>query len=440
MANGDELRFGWGHTQRSAREGSPQVGRDRPTILQIIPNLDTGGAELSTLEIVSALAAAGARALVATEGGRLEAEVAARGGELLRFPAATKSPLRMLQNAAALGRIIRDEGIGLVHARSRAPAWSGLFAARRAGVPFVTTYHGAYAERGAAKRLYNSVMARGDRVIANSAYTAQLIQGRYGTTNDRLRVIHRGVDLQLFDPAGIGAERQRVLAEAWGIGPGQRVILQAARLTSWKGQRVLIEAAAVLAKARRLGDAVLVLAGDDQGRTAYTAELRQRADALGLGDRVRMPGHVADIAAALAVAHVAVVASTEPEAFGRSAAEAQAMGCPVIATNIGAPAETVIAAGSDGPGEAATGWLVPPGDPEALAGALGTALELAPEVRMVLGARARRHVAARFTVEAMQHATLSVYDEVLGTSLAGSAAKVERAGSTNITAAATRYS
>lgn len=416
------------------------MGQGKPTILQIIPNLDTGGAELSTLEIVSALAAAGARALVATEGGRLEADVPLRGGELVRFPAATKSPLRMLHNAVALGRIIREQGIGLVHARSRAPAWSALIAARRAGVPFVTTYHGAYAERGAAKRLYNSVMARGDRVIANSGYTAKLIRDRYGTPDERLRIIHRGVDLGTFDPARIGAERRRVLSAAWGIGPGQRVILQAARLTSWKGQRVLIEAAAVLAKAGRLGDAVVVLAGDDQGRTGYTAELRQRADELGLGDRVRMPGHVPDIAAALAVAHVAVVASTEPEAFGRAAAEAQAMGCPVIATNIGAPAETVIGAGPDGPGEAATGWLVPPGEPEALAAALGAALEMAPDVRLALGARARRHVAARFTVEAMQHATLSVYDELLGTRLAGMPATVEHAGSTNIPAALNRYS
>jgi glycosyltransferase involved in cell wall biosynthesis len=388
-----------------------------PTILQIIPHLDTGGAELSTLEVTDAIVRAGGRSLVATEGGRLARDLAAAGGKVITFPAATKNPLRIIANARALRGIIVEEGVSLVHARSRAPAWSALLAARRSGIPFVTTYHGAYGERGPFKRLYNSVMARADLVIANSGYTARLIETRYGTDSSRIRVIHRGVDMTHFDPSRIGAARTDRLRREWGIAPGQRVILHAARLTGWKGQRVLIDAVGELDRAGCLGNTVLVLAGDNQGRTGYRAELLARARALGVDDRVRIVGHVADIAAAFAIAYVAVVASIEPEAFGRAATEAQAMTCPVIATNIGAPPETVIGVGPEGL-DTATGWLVPPNDAPALAASLAAVLGLDPETRARLGARARSHVAEHFTLAAMKTATLAVYDELLGTSLA----------------------
>jgi glycosyltransferase involved in cell wall biosynthesis len=390
------------------------LGDRRPTILQIIPRLDTGGAELSTIEITEALVAAGARALVATEGGRMADRITAAGGEIVTMAAGTKNPVRLLANARLLARLARGEGVDLLHARSRAPAWSALIAARRTGLPFVTTYHGAYAEKGRLKRLYNSVMARADRVIANSRYTADLVRTRYGTPEDRIRVIHRGVDMARFDPAAVGPDRVRRLREAWGLGPETPIVLQAARLTGWKGQRILIAAAARLAAGGRLGAAHVVLAGDDQGRTGYAATLRAEAERQGLAERVHLVGHVDDVPAAFATAHVAVVASTEPEAFGRAAAEAQAMGAPVIATDIGAPPETVLAIGRVA-ADAATGWLVPPDDAAALAEALADALSLDPDRRRAMGAVARAHVAGRFTVGAMQQATLAVYDELLGT-------------------------
>jgi glycosyltransferase involved in cell wall biosynthesis len=387
-----------------------------PTILQIIPRLDTGGAELSAIEITEALVAAGARALVATEGGRMADRVTAAGGELVPFPVGTKNPLRILANAGKLARIVEREGVSLLHARSRAPAWSALLAARRTGRPFVTTYHGAYGEKGPAKRLYNSVMARGDRVIANSHYTGALIRQRYGTPEARIRVIHRGVDMAALDPAAVSPERVRELRRAWGVEEDEAVVLQAARLTGWKGQRVLIEAAGRLKAAGRLQGVRIVLAGDDQGRSAYAESLASLARARGLAEDVILPGHVADIAAAFASARVAVVASVEPEAFGRAATEAQAMGCPVIATAIGAPPETVVdMRSSDGAG---TGWLVPPGEADALAEALADALDLSPEARAAIGARARAHIGTRFTLAAMRQATLGVYDELLGTDLA----------------------
>lgn len=395
------------------------MANERPTILQIIPELDTGGAERTTVEIAEAIVAAGGRAIVMTEGGRMAADVARVGGELVAFPAASKNPLRMLVNARDIARFIRAERVDLVHARSRAPAWSALSAARRTRCAFVTTYHGAYNEQRAIKKLYNSVMARGDRVIANSNYTADLVHARYGTTRDRLRVIHRGVDAAVFDPAAIAGERIDRLRRAWGIAPDRRIVLNAARLTAWKGQRVLIEAARLLARdhPELARDAAFVLAGDAQGRDDYRAALEDQIGAAGLAASVHLVGHVGDIPAAFATAWLGVVASTEPEAFGRAATESQVMGCPVIATAIGAPPETVLTRERAGAG-GATGWLVPPDDAVALAGALAEGLALSAAQRAAIGERARRHVMTRFTLRRMCEATLAVYDELLGSGLA----------------------
>lgn len=393
------------------------AAQSRPTILQIIPQLDTGGAELSAVEIAEAVMRAGGRALVLAEpGGRLAPRITAVGGEVVPFPAATKNPLRILANARSIARLVREQGVALVHARSRAPAWSALMAARRTGVPFVTTYHGAYGETNAAKRLYNGVMARGDVVIANSGYTADLVAQRYGTSRQRIAVIHRGVDPHRFDPGRYTPEQLSALRARWGVDAAAPIILLAARLTGWKGQSVLIEAAARLKAAGRLGSAVIVLAGDAQGRNAYAEGLHTQATGAGLEQQVHMVGHVEDIAAAFLTAHVTVVGSTSPEAFGRSAIEAAAMGCPVIATAIGAPPETVLAEPKVAK-DVATGWLVPPGDAGALAEHLAVVLTLAPAERIVMGARARAHVLANFTVAAMQRRTMAVYDRLLGTVL-----------------------
>ncbi|WP_072395348.1 glycosyltransferase family 4 protein [Hyphomicrobium sp. CS1GBMeth3] len=389
----------------------------RPTILQIIPELDTGGAELSTVEIADAVVRAGGRALVLSEGGRLAPRIAASGGEFVPFAAATKNPLHLLWNAHVIRRMIESEGVDLVHARSRAPAWSALIAARRAGVPFVTTYHGAYNEKTRLKRAYNAVMAKGDIVIANSRYTKDLIETRYGTPPQRIRVIYRGVDGGTFDPAAVSLDRKVAVAVRLGISPGTRVILQPARLTSWKGQRTVIAAALLLEREGRLGDTVVVLAGDAQGREAYRESLESEIRDAGLEGKVILPGHLDDIPAALSIAHLAIVASVEPEAFGRVATEAQAMGCPVIATDIGAPPETVAAVPHVDPGEE-TGWLVPAGDAELLASAMGEALRLSDAARAALGARARARALTYFSLDSMRRETLEVYDRLLGTGLA----------------------
>lgn len=388
-----------------------------PTILLVIPQLESGGAEVCTAQIAEAVVRAGGRALVATEGGRLADEVTAAGGEIVPMPLASKNPATMIANIGRLTRLVRARDIALIDAASRAPAWSGLAAARRTGIPFVTTFHGAYGEGNRAKRLYNSIMARGDRVIANSRYTADLITSRYGTDAARLQIVPRGVDIARFARETITPARIATLRSAWGLKQRHRIILQAARLTAWKGQRVAIEAFATLRTRDRLGEAVLVLAGDAQGRDGYADGLRQLAASRGITEHIRLVGHVSDMPAAYAAADVALVASTAPEAFGLVAAEAQAAGCPTITTNIGAPPEIVLAP-PQVQQDQATGWHVPPGDAAALADAIAEALAMPDIQRQAMSARASASIAARFTVAAMQQQTLAVYDSLLDSQLA----------------------
>ena len=381
------------------------------TILQIIPRLDAGGAERTTIDVAAALVRAGARALVASEGGRLASELQAVGGVLAPFPAATKSPLAMALNVPRLARLVVEEGVDLVHARSRAPAWVALGACRKAGRPFVTTYHGAYCGRSPFKLRYNSVMARGDIVIANSRFTADAIERLYPFTRGRLSVIPRGTDLVRFAPAAVEGARVTRLRESWGVAPHERLVLLAARLTEWKGQRVLIEAARLL-KERGLADVRCVLAGDAQGRDSYARDLDARIRRAGLEGMVARVGHCHDMPAALIAASVVAVPSTAPEAFGRSAVEAQAMGTMVVVSDSGAAPETVLAPPQT-PAQARTGWRVPAGDASALADALTSALTLGATARDAIALRARAHVEANFSLEQMTEKTLAVYRAAL---------------------------
>ena len=372
-----------------------------PAILQVLPALRSGGVERGTLEIAEAQIAAGFRAIVASAGGEMVPALEALGAKHITLPLTAKAPWAIWRNAAALAALGRAEGVALIHARSRAPAWSALIAARRLGLPFVTTYHGAYNEGFPGKRLYNSVMARGDRVIAISHFIAELIRARHGVAESRLRVIPRGVDPRRFDPALVSPARLAALRAAWGVAEGQPIIMLPARVTRWKGQMVLVEAMAQLP-----GDALALLVGDAAERPAFQAELQARIAGLGLQDRVRLVGHATDMPAALMLADVVVHASTDAEAFGRTVIEAQAMARPVIASDLGAPRETVA--------EGITGWRTPPGDAAALAAALSRALAMTDSERAALGARARAAVLSGYTTAAMQAATIATYRELLG--------------------------
>jgi glycosyltransferase involved in cell wall biosynthesis len=373
-----------------------------PVVMQVLPALAAGGVERGTVEIAAAIVQAGGTALVASAGGRLAPWVERAGGRNIILPLASKSPWRIWRNAAALTQVIRAEGVDLVHARSRAPAWSAWLAARRAGVGFVTTYHGTYNENFPGKRRYNAIMAAGDRVIAISHFIAERIRSRHGTDPGRIRVIHRGVDPAIFDPDVVVPDRIIRLLAAWRLPDGVPTIMLPGRITRWKGGEVLIRA---LAQMQRR-DAMAVLVGDAQGRDAFVAELVGLAAALGVAERVRLVGHCEDMPAALMLSDVVVNPSTDPEAFGRVVIEAQAMARPVVASDHGGAAETIM--------QDETGWRVPPGDPAALAAALDHALSLDAAERAGLGARARAAVQANYTVAAMQSKTLDVYEELLG--------------------------
>ncbi|HEY4253997.1 MAG TPA: glycosyltransferase family 4 protein [Roseomonas sp.] len=371
-----------------------------PAILQVLPALVTGGVERGTIEIAEAQIAAGFRAIVASAGGPMVAELERLGARHVALPLDRKSPVALWRNAGRLAALARAEGVAILHARSRGPAWSAWLAARRTGARFVTTYHGSYNENFPGKRAYNAVMAKGDRVIAISHFIAGLIAERHGTPAARIRIIPRGVDPRRFDPALVTPARIAALRAAWGLPDGRPVILLPGRVTRWKGQGVLVEA-----MGRLPGDALAVLVGGQGSKQDFVAELQARAAALGLGDRLRLAGHADDMAAALLLADVVVHASTDAEAFGRTVIEAQAMARPVIASDLGGPRETVA--------EGVTGWRVPPGDAAALAAALARVLAMPAEARAAIGAAARQAVLEHYSTRAMQDATIAVYRELL---------------------------
>ena len=386
------------------------------TILQVVPRLDAGGSEQATVEIADALTRAGASALVASEGGRMATAVTQTGGEVIALPVASKNPLTILANARRLRRLIEDRNVDLVHARSRAPAWSAFLAARATGRPFVTTYHGAYGSVGPLKAAYNSVMGRGDRIIANSCYTAALVAERHHVARDRIRVIYRGIDAATFDPLMVPPGPVAKLRESWGVPPGTKVVLQAARLTGLKVHRLTIEAASRLKREGALVSAVIIFAGDAPGKAGYRQELLDLIARNGLGDKIRLVGHCHDMPAAFLASYVALVPSLVAETFGRTSVEAQAMGCPVIVSNLGALPETIVSPEQDA--ARFTGWLVPANDAVALADGLRLALSLTPAERAKIGQRAGARAGVEFALSQMQAKTLAVYDELIGTNLA----------------------
>jgi glycosyltransferase involved in cell wall biosynthesis len=378
---------------------APSKGRP-PAVLQIVPRLVSGGAERGTVDLAGALVAAGWISYVASAGGPLEREVARTGSAHLTLPLASKNPLLLRRNAAALVWLIRRLGIDIVHARSRAPAWSAWSAANATGRHFVTTFHNAYDSGGAFKRWYNSVMARGERVIAISQFVADHAAQVYGIGPDRLRMIPRGVDLDIFDPDRVGAQRIVSLARQWRLPDGAPVVMLPARLTRWKGGLDFI--AAVAALGRR--DVCCLLVGPEQ-RRGFRRELEAAIERNGLAGLFRIVEECHDMPAAYMLADVVVSASSDPEGFGRVIIEAQAMGRPVVATDHGGARETIE------PG--LTGWLVPPRDPTGLAAAIAEALSLGTSERSVFAQRAIAHVADRYSRQAMCARTIEVYEELL---------------------------
>ncbi|MEL6474378.1 MAG: glycosyltransferase family 4 protein [Pseudomonadota bacterium] len=377
------------------------------TVLQVIPDLAAGGAERTTIEMAEAIVLAGGTALVASRGGRLEDELQAAGGEFIRMNVRSKNPVAMAGNARRLARLIRERGVDIIHARSRAPAWSAKSAAHRTGIAFVTTYHGAYGGTSALKKRYNGVMAAGDRVIANSDWIAQHVRAEHGVDPSRLVTIPRGVDLEAFDPANVSGERVTAFRDQWGLSGAPDtalVLLLPGRLTGWKGHAVAVDA---LARLDRIEQDTfrLVFAGDPQGRDAYVQDLQDRIVDADLTSVVRIVDHAADMPAAYLASDIVLAPSTRPEAFGRVAAEASAMGRPVIASDHGGARETIV--------EGLTGARFRPDDAAEMAGAMRTLRDIGPGGRQAMGEAGRAHVTEHFSKRGLQIATLKVYRDVL---------------------------
>lgn len=388
--------------KEKAAQGKTGDGR-LATVLQVLPALGAGGGvERGTVEIAGAVVEAGGRAIVASSGGPLVHDLSRVGAEHVELPLQSKNPITMWRNIERLAEFIRAEKVDIVHARSRAPAWSAWAATKRTGSHFVTTFHGTYGASNHLKRVYNSVMTRGERVIAISQFIAGHVRQLYGVPSGKIKVIHRGVDLERFDPAKVSAQRVVNLAADWMLPDGVPVIMLPGRLTRWKGQPVVIDALSKL----KHRDIRCLLVGGDQGREDYRAELEAMIARRDLNEVVRLVDHCDDMPAAYMLTDVVISASTDPEAFGRVIAEAQALGRPVIATDHGGAKETVI------PG--VTGWLVPPGDADALAAAIDKVLSLDSAARSTLAGKAIANVRDNFSKASMCAKTLDVYDEVLG--------------------------
>lgn len=375
-----------------------------PAVLQVLPSLDAGGGgvERGTIEIAQALIDAGCRAIVASAGGQMTRELSRIGATHLTLPLASKNPFVMRRNAERLTAAINDHGVHLVHARSRAPAWSAWRAAQAANCAFVTTFHGTY-NRGpfAIKKPYNAIMTKGEPVIAISEFIRDHMIVHYGIAAERIRVVHRGVDLSVFDPARVSQERIIRLARRWRLPEDCPTVMLPGRLTRWKGQLLLIDALARLNRP----EVRCLLVGADQGRSRYRAEIERRAQAAGLTANVHIVDDCDDMAAAYMLTDVVISASTDPEAFGRVVAEGQAMGRPVIAPDHGAAREILL--------PDVTGRMFMPKNADALAKALGWALDLDETARSALAERAIAHSRTHFSTAQMCEKTLAVYEEAL---------------------------
>jgi glycosyltransferase involved in cell wall biosynthesis len=371
-----------------------------PAVLQIIPSLVSGGAERGTVEMAAALVASGWTAYVASSGGPMESQLARAGAHHIKLPLASKNPVVIRRNAGLLKNILRRHRIDIVHARSRAPAWSAWLAARATRRRFVTTFHNAYDTDLPLKHWYNSVMARGERVIAISQFVGEHAAATYGIGPDRLRVIPRWVDLASFDPLRVRGDRVAALARQWRVPDDVKIVMLPGRLTRWKGGLDLIEAVARLGRR----DLCVLLVGAEQ-RAGFRRELETAIGRLGLVGMFRVVDHCNDMPAAYMLSDVVVSASNEPEGFGRVIIEAQAMGRPVVATDHGGARETIL--------PDVTGWLSAAGDPAALAGAIGAALALDEAARSEFAQRAMSHIASGYTSELMCARTIEVYEELL---------------------------
>ncbi len=380
------------------------------TALIVTPSLHAGAADTGAVQLVRILASAGHRPIVVSSGGRLVDEVTAAGATFISMNVHRTNPVAIVSNALALARIVRDQRCDVVHAHARAPGWSAYYAARRTGVPFLTSWYKGFRQQNLFKRLYNGVMARGDCVVAISDQIAELVVERYRTPWDRIAVIPASIDSERFDPARVSQDRIEAARNTWGVQGDTKVILVVGRMLRRKGHHVVVEAVRRL-KEMGLKDFMCVFVGEDQGKSRYSGELWDLVLGTGTTDVIRMAGPSDDLPAAFLAATVVVNAATQPEGLQRAILEAEAMARPVVVSDLGAGPDAVLAPPAVAE-DRMTGLRFSAGDSVALAAALVRLFSLAPSARAAMGARGRAWVLANFNTAAAAEPTLRLYEQM----------------------------
>ena len=381
-------------------------------VLIVAPALEGGAADAGAVELTRILQNAGHKAIVVSRAGRLAADINAAGAKFVPLDVATANPVKMLGNAFALRRLARDKRCDCIHALGRSGAWSAFLAARLTRLPFLTSWYKGFRDQNLFKHVYNSVMARGDRVVAVSDQLAQLVNDRYGTPWEKLTVLPCGVDLDRFDPERMTQERIDAIRHAWGVTGETKVILVVGRILRRKGHHVVVKAVDRL-KTMGLKDFLCVFVGEDRGRTHYTGELWDLVLSTGTMDVIRMAAPVHDMPAAYAAASVVVSAAIQPEGMQRAILEAQAMGRPVIVSDLAAGTDVVLTAPAV-PESRVAGLRFPAGDDSRLAATLLRLFSIPQPMRAAMGGRGRDWVLGHFNAELVAEQTLQLYAEAIG--------------------------
>ena len=377
-------------------------------VLQVIPKLGYGGAETGCYDIAHYLPENNCESFIVTSGGELLKFVDKKKVKVITLPVHSKNPLLIIFNSLALIGIILFHNISIIHARSRAPAWSCLLASKLTGRKFVTTFHGTYNFNNNFKKFYNSVMVRSNLIIAGSNFIFSHIKEKYSNYLDaekKLRVIFRGINVDYFDPTTKMEEDEKKLLNKWEIKKDKKIILLPGRLTSWKGQEVFIEAINLVNIDLGYEAFKVVILGNDQGRDLYKKKLIRLAEQYRMKNQIRFIDHCKDMALAYKVSDIVVSASIEPEAFGRVAVEAQSMEKPIIASNIGGSNETII--------DEKTGFLFESGNAKSLSQKILKVLNLDETLLKSVGAEGRKNIIQKFNVEKMCFSTYSEYKRII---------------------------
>ena len=377
-------------------------------VLQVIPRLDYGGAETGCYDIAHYLPENNCKSFIVTSGGDLIKYIDKEKVKLIKLPAHSKNPLLVFFNAIALTVIILFYNIQIVHARSRAPAWSCLLATKITGRKFVTTFHGTYNFDNKIKKFYNSVMVRSDLIIAGSNFIFSHIKENYSElldTKKKFLVIFRGINVDYFDPSTKVENEENKLLKSWEINENKKIILMPGRLTSWKGQELFLEAINLVNIQLGYEAFYVVILGNDQGRDLYKKKLVRLTEQFRMTKQVKFIDNCKDMALAYKVADIIISASIEPEAFGRVSVEAQSMQKIIIASDLGGSNETVI--------DEKTGYLFKSGDVKSLSEKILKALNLDEITTKSLGVEGRKNVINKFNVEKMCFSTYSEYKKLI---------------------------